>query len=452
MAAPLHLGPIAVEGFTIGRSGLRWLCDDGHICQPGETIAYCNISFQQIAVAPPAPLLFPEEMRDFQLALSTPVGGRLRHRPESSRGGLFDQLDVFVWDPDFVIGHLELPDGGKEAIPLQPLILAGRRATEVAEVRSGLLSGWHDRTRAWRAEGEGAVGTLLCLGICDLEGVIRGDRGAFLEMFETIEGPAQVVYVPDPPLVPNSRFLAEQITRTTEQFEEISRDLAQALATGPELASPQDWILAAAMLRRLQVSPITDRYPILTRSGLRQAGPADAIILSLNAESKTLLRHRKLGYTLWLHHFRLNDAGRAVHDWFNANFELVPRSLGDIQRDYRNLIDLIHTHAPGAQILICNKMSTDGAEDVQCYSAFDPPLGNTLASVEAKDLNLMLYDLARERDIAVVDTDAIVAKLGARANLQAGVHQSGEMQAAQRSEILQILRQRGVPGFGRRAS
>ena len=251
-------------------------------------------------------------------------------------------------------------------------------------------------------------------------------------------------------VVPNSRFLAEQITRTEEQYEAIARDLTQGLATGSVLASPQDWIFAAAILNLMQASPVTDRYPILTRSGLRQAGPANAVVLSLNAETKTLLRHRRLGYSLWLHNFRLNDAGPALQDWLTTNFELVSRTLGDIRQDYGKLIELIRKHSPGAQILICNKMSTDGFDDVQCYSAFDPPLGDTLASVEAKDMNLMLYDLATEHDIAVVDTDAIAARMGARAHLEGGVHQSGEMQAAQRCEILRILGQRGVPGFAAR--
>lgn len=450
MLAPLYLGPITVEGFTVRRSGLRWLCDDGQICRPGETLAYCNISIQRNIGVSSASIPFPEETRDFQIALSTPSGGRLHHRPESSRGGFFDQHEVFVWEADFAIGDLELPDGGEDTITLRLLMLAGRRATEVAEGRSGLLTGWHDRSRAWRAESDGAIGTLLSLGICELEGVIKGDSSAFLEMFESIAGPAQVVYIQDSPLVPNSRFLAEQITRTPDQYEAIARDLTQALATGPVLASPQDWIFAAAILNLLQVSPVTDCYPILTRSGLSQAGPANAVVLSLNAETKTLLRHRKLGYSMWLHNFRLHDAGPVLQAWFHANFERVSRTLADIRQDCGNLIDLIRKHSPGAQILILNKMSTDGFDDLQCYSAFDPPLGDTLASVEAKDMNLMLYDLAEEHDIAVVDTDAIAAKMGARAHLQSGVHQSGDMQAAQRDEILRILSQQGVPGFALR--
>jgi hypothetical protein len=103
---------------------------------------------------------------------------------------------------------------------------------------------------------------------------------------------------------------------------------------------------------------------------------------------------------------------------------------------------------PKTRLLICNMMSTSGLDDVQSYAAFDEPLGETLSGVHAKDMNLMLCDLARAHDIAVVDTDAIAAELGGADNLRGGIHQSGAMQAETRAEILHILRARGVPGFG----
>jgi hypothetical protein len=70
-----------------------------------------------------------------------------------------------------------------------------------------------------------------------------------------------------------------------------------------------------------------------------------------------------------------------------------------------------------------------------------------LDSVRAKDLNLMLCDLARERDIAIIDTDAIAAEFGGRLSLPDGVHQNGTMQSEMRAEILHILRTRRAPGF-----
>jgi len=51
------------------------------------------------------------------------------------------------------------------------------------------------------------------------------------------------------------------------------------------------------------------------------------IVLSLNAEAPTILRHRRLGYALQFHDFRLADSGPAFIAWLRANFETVRRSM-----------------------------------------------------------------------------------------------------------------------------
>ena len=191
---------------------------------------------------------------------------------------------------------------------------------------------------------------------------------------------------------------------------------------------------------------------MLARDGLRDAGPPDAILLSAHSEGRVVHRHRKLGFHVQSHHYRINDAGPAVRHWLSNDFELLRRTAETIRADYDVLIELLRAQVPNRQILICNMMSTLGQDDVQGYAAFDEPLGDILASVHAKDVNLMLCDLARGHDIAVVDADAIAAELGASRNLRDGMHQSGAMQAETRNEILRILRARGVPGFSAAAS
>lgn len=451
-ALSLRLGPLTVEGYAARRSGLRWLREDGAICQAGEPIAFCNIGLIQTGGRRDPAVLFADEALDFQAVLAPRVGGRLRHAPNSSRGGFFDMLDHFQqWTADYEIGTLE-PVGERAAEPadsvLRVIMVAGRRASNLSEDRSGLLTGWHSRTRAWRAETEGPVGTLLCLGVCDLSGAIRGDRRAFLELFQMIEGPAQVVYTPDSPLVHNAAVILDQMRRTNAERDSIAEDLARTFADAATPPQPSDWIHAGATLQALQASPATETYEVLCREGIRRTRPADAIILSAGSEGSRLLRHRRLGYVFHSHGFRLNYAGPAFGAWVRANFEPVRRSLDDVRADYRELFDLIRSTRPQTQLLICNTMSTSGYEDLQTYAGFDAPLGETVASVRDKDANLMLHDLARERDVAIVDLDAIAAALGGQRSLPDGVHQNGAMQAELRAEILRILRERGVPGFG----
>ena len=451
MAMALRLGAMRIDGIPIARSAVRWLHEDGHFCRPGEVIAYCNVALGRNPQArPDIPPPFHDEARDLQMAIATPVSGRLRQGTDWVAGGFKNFQPINLWLSDDVIGHIE-PDSGQSAgdsdCEVQLLMMAGRRVTELAEDRSGLLTGWHSRSRACRADGDGPIGTLLSLGICELLGVIKGESFAFLELFEAIKGPAHVAFVPDDFLVPNARVLAEQIRRTPNEMEAITRDLSESLATGTVPPDAADWIYAGALLQALASSPITERYTVLTRTGMRMIGPPDAIILSLHAESASILRHRRLGYALSCHNYRLEDSGRAFLPWLRRNFEPIHRSVEDIHQDYRALIDLIRADAPGTRILIANRMSTSGDGDIQTYSIFDSPLGETLANVRSLDLNLMLCDLARERDVAIIDADAIAAELGGRYSLQDGVHQDGIMQAETRREILRALTARGVPGF-----
>jgi hypothetical protein len=134
-------------------------------------------------------------------------------------------------------------------------------------------------------------------------------------------------------------------------------------------------------------------------------------------------------------------------EWLRNNFERVNRTPDDIQRDYRMLIDTVRAKAD-TKFLIMNVMSTSGNETIYNYAPFDQPMGETLSSIRLRELNLMLHDLARERDVAIVDLDGIAAKFGGIAHLPDGVHSSGALQMEMRGEILRILRARGVPGFG----
>ena len=446
-----------VPGFNVYRSGLRWLRGDGYMCRAGEVLAFCNVRLSPAAPGTAA-RVFAEERRDFQVAFASCVGGRLHRDSSQSLGGFLDQHPYFqFWTPNLVFGHVQghpsdRPQGDDaDGETTRLLMVAGRRATELAVDRSGLLTGWHDRSRAWWGEGKGRHGTLLGLGICELLGVIRGERRAFVEWFEAVDGPAHVVHVPDDALVPCAAVLLEQHARTPAQFDAIAADFVRTLATGPVAPTPHDWIFVGALMSALRRTPLDDRCDLLTRSGLQQAGPPDAVVLSLNAEPASLLRHRRLGYALHCHDFRIAAVGPAIRDWLRTDFERVKHTPDDIRRDCRALVDLLRER--GTRCLMVNAMSTSGHERIDDYAAFDAPLGDTLGSVRSKDRNLMLHDLARECEIDVVDVDALAADLGAARHLPDGVHTSGTLETAVRAEILRILRDRGVPGFqARRAT
>jgi hypothetical protein len=448
----LRIGRLTADGYDIQRSGIRWLKEHGQYCQPGEVIAYCNIGLVQAPGMPKKPQPFSTEMPDLQVAFATKIGGRLAHSSGSSQGGFFDFHEHYhQWRPEFIIGQIQpetktFTDPADDPQTLRLFVFAGRRTTPLADVRSGLMCGWHSRSRVWSAEGSGPLSTFLSLGICEQDGVIRGDRSAFLEMLGAIAGPVQVVYMPENPLVPSACVLLEQIKRSPAQYSEIVEDLARVWSQLGSEATPQDWLFVGSLLSNLREHPILDEYEVITRFGLKQVRPADAVLLSINSESPIIFRHKRLGYTVNCHQYRISEVGPAVRMWLQTGFDRVRRTPEMIRCDLRDLICTTQERTSTA-FLIMNTMSTSGYEDIFNYSVFDSPMGDVLGTYNAKEMNLMLHDLSRECNITIVDVDAIAADIGAEAHLPDGIHQSGPLQSEIRKEIIYLLAKGGVPGF-----
>lgn len=438
---PLSLGPLVAEDFAIKRSGIYWLCEDGHDCRTNEVIGYCNISLEKIARQRSGPFLMTDE-QELQVAFATPCAGRLRIKSGNSPGGYLNAYGLRTWNPDDILGFLDAVSDDAPADVnagrLRLLLLAGRRMTGLADVDFGLLPGWHGRSRAWWSDQSDSLPTLLCLGICDAAGIIRGNNLPFVEFFEGSTGAMQLVYVPDHPVVPCAPILLEQLERTTAEKQAIASDLAASLATSRTPATADDWFFAGALLSSLERSPMLETYDVLTPSGLRKQGPADAVLLSLSAEVQSVLRHKKLGYSLQMLRHRQASAGPAIRSWLTSAFEPVKRTIDDIRRDYRRLIEAVEART-GARVMILNRMSTSGFEDILSYAPFDAPLSETLENIAAKEMNLMLHDLADECDFSIVDVDSMAAYLGGAEHLPDGIHHSGPMQSILRTAIVDIM-------------
>lgn len=438
---PLHLGPLHATGYKILRSGVRWLYGSGHQCRPNQIFAYCNITLEPTSGRLSGPPPFAEEL-ELQIAFASRVGGVVSIDTSTARGGYLSVRTVDGWDPATVIGSIS-PDPGAGETDADPsrlrlLALAGRRMTDLAVTHSGLLPGWHGRSRGWWCqEGETPV-TLLGLGVCDAAGLILGEDCAFSEMFEATQTAAQMVYIPDHPLAPATPLLLDQMQRTPAQFEAIAADLRGFFERSTTPPTPNDMIFAGTVLSVMQRNPIRDGYNIFSANGLARLGPADAILLSLAVEPNSILRHRKLGYHIHIMRHHQPAMGPSFKAWLSQSFEPVRRSIDHIKRDYETLIDRL-ARTTGGRVIILNRMSTSGHEDVSSYLPFDAPMGDTLSFIAAKEWNLMLEDIADERDLDIVDVDAIAADIGGGDHLPDSIHQSGLMQTLLRREVLSIL-------------
>ena len=438
-ALPLTLGPLRADGHMIHRSGVRWLVESGRPVRAGQVIGYCNLSLDPVATRLGDPSPWAEE-KELQIAFAPRMSGRVRFGV-AERGGYLSLHGIDPWDPDTVLCRIE-PDEDvadrADALHLRLLGLAGRRMTGLADVHAGLLPGWHARTRGWWCDQGDTPLTLLSLGICDATGVVIGDQSAFFEMCEQATGAAQMVFVPDHPVAPAAPVLLDQMSRSPARFAAIAADVRTAMTSARIDPGADDWMFAGALLSAMKRNPIADRYALFTPAGTMTAGPADAVLLSLNAEPRTILRHRTLGYRLHVMRHHQAAAGPAARAWLANAFEPVRRSIDDIKADYEALIDRM-ARETGARAIILNSMSTSGHEDISNYAAFDAPLSDTLANVASKEMNLMLEDIAETRDLRIVDVDAIAADLGGAEHLPDGIHQSGPMQSAIRGEILHIM-------------
>jgi hypothetical protein len=439
---PLSLGPLSAAGYSVRRSFIHWLCEPGQMCRANQVVGYFNLSLEPDGTRPAGPAPFAEE-RDLQIAIAPRVAGRVKFDASASPGGYLSNLAYNTWEPDTAVAYLEVDgsaaDLDEDAGRLRLLMLAGRRMTPLVSVHSGLLSGWHSRLRGWWCENGEMPVTLLSMCICDATGVILGEQSAFLEMFRRETAPSQLVFVPDHPLAPAAPALLDQLNRSPAQFRAISDNLRLFLSEGGIEPTADDWTFAGTMLSALQSSPIRDGYNIISASGLNRCGPADAILLSLHSEPPSVLRHKTLGYRIHvMRHYQVT-AGPALRGWFAKAFEPVPRTTEDIKADYEKVIDAIEK-TTGAKIIVLNRMSTSGDENISAYAPFDAPMSGTLANIASKELNLMLHDLAADRNVAIVDVDAMAAEIGGREHLPDGVHQSGAMQEIIRAELMHILK------------
>lgn len=436
MRTPLALGPLAAEGFGVRRSGLRWLRPDGHVCRPGELIAQVELRIVHRGAS--APLPFAGE-QTLQVGLAAPVGGRLRIEDQSSAGGWMSFLAVHDWAAGEVVASIETDAAPTQApLTLRRLMLAGRKLVRMTDTHTTLLPGWNLQARAWWGETGAPAATLLCLGVCDMTGLLRGDQGGFAEMFELAAFPAHIVHATEHPIALCAPMLVEQLLRTPAELEEIAFNIRRTLWKGSVTPTADDHLFAGALLSQLSSSPLVQQYDVLGADGLKRLAPADVILLSAMAEGGRLLRHRQLGYTLQIYNYDLDAAGPAMRAWLKGLFETVTRSVEDVRRDLERLIDETHART-GARFIIANRMSTLGRETIDNYSGLPAPLDEQLTSVRAKAINLMLHDLAESRPVSILDMDALATELGARRNLPDGVHSTGLLQDAVRRELLKLL-------------
>lgn len=456
----LHASPHGLQ-----RSGLTWLRRSGEAVVAREPLAVCNL---RLLAARGAELKapFPEEQNDLQVVLASPAAGRVELRDELSRGGYADLVPTDDWEARGVVASIE---AATELAELVPLVLVGRRGFEGGEGRGGLLPGWHERVRGfWQGTGGRQFGTVLSLGTCEQTGVFRGPDMAFLSWFSRAPGPAQVVWVSDERTVHSSAVVLQHLRRTPAEARAITEAVQDwigerlsaagpgtfpAFEGGETAGSPagrwpeaQNVLYAMFLLgEAVGTSPILERTQVITRDGLIEQGPPDAVALSLGSEFAPHFRHRRTGWTIAVHGFRFGQfMGPGVVEWLRRDFERLHRSVADVEHDLAALAEEV-TARTGAALLVQNSVASSAADRIANYAWLGDEFSESVA-VRSGEANLMLGGLTRHPGISVVDSDALAAELGVR-QCPDRFHASRQLLEAQQAEVHRILRDRGIPGF-----
>jgi hypothetical protein len=461
----LRTPALSADPARLRRSGLRWMHRSGDSVEAREPIAFCYVRLSDPNGSDRS-LPLREEQNDLQVVLAPRDACKISYPEGLSKGGYQDMVESGDWRSGEYVADAESSNGSEI---LLPLVLAGRRGFENGEGRGTLLAGWHEKVRGfWEGEGTGRFGTVLALGTCEQTAIFRGDDTAFLSWFARAPGPAQLVAVSDERCVHSSAVLLQHVSRTPDEARAITdavyswigerighTDSSSFPAFQPESAhgtllgrwpESQDILFAMHLLAEaVGASPILERSEVISRRGIVELNAPDAVALTLGSEFAPHFRHRRTGWIIALHGFRFGPyIGTRFTEWLRRDFEPLTRTVADSQRDLAALADEVKART-GATLLVQNLIASTAADRVSNYSwlgdAYDasvPVLGN--------EANLMLSDLTRHHNIAMIDSDALAAELGVK-HCPDRFHASGDLVEAQRTEFHRVLREYRIPGF-----
>ncbi len=436
MKIPLILGDINLHDIRIQMSGIRWLCSDGQYCKSGIPIAYCNV----LLVKGDGSLLYNSgEIHDFQAVFITPFDGFIHIQKGNSHGGLIDQLPYyFFWDSKITICEIECEAQNfvLEAQQVQVIFAAGKRYFDAAENRTGILSGWFQRTRAWTGDRGQIKNTILTLGICDILNGLRGSEIVSLEFMELMPLSTQVILFQDGVLVPTVSMLLEQIKRTPENLSDLIVNFSVMIKSSTYIFESEDYLFLGAILNSLANSNFLDTTLTLTRSGVNENTPSNIVLISLAAQPTKLFRHKSLGYSIAFHGFRLQKMGAATRMWLKENFYLINRSVDEIASELRELCNLL---GPNVRILVCNIAANPMSAFISHYDLFDKATFKEIGDINQRERNVMLDELASEGILEVVDLNLLSAKLGTSRNIPDGMHMTGVLEQEFLKELARII-------------
>lgn len=422
-------------GFVPLRSEISWRLPEGAPVAPRQPVASVAISSESLArVAPRG-----TEVRALLLA---PTQGML-HPHEMPSSGWDAHFPRKPWEPGHMLGTLETARALKDeaALALQVALFSIDRLHPAFEDRRPFPGGPCRLLRAWWGPSGWSepCRTVLSLGNCEQLGFFAGNAGDLAAWLEALPGPISVVYKPDRITVPSAAALLSALEmddtarrRAAEEFGAWFRQGVQGAAAG----DPSGWLGTAAVAQELLGTTVLRRsFAVVDGAGRLAERRPDYVFLSLASEFSAQLRHRKLGYTISVPAFQFGK-NPDIRQTLLGRFELMRPSVAETQDCLKAVITRIRQET-GARVVVFN--ATSFVDRVWDWSAVDRP--SDVPSVRMMDLNLALWELARQDLCELIDVEALALDLGLGAAYPDGIHPSSALEARVRAKIFERLRQ-----------
>lgn len=431
----LILGEINQGDFCITMSGIRWLHATGHYCRRGVPIAYCNILISKNG----EPVNLNGENQDIQATLIMPIDGIIHIRDGTSYGGLIDQMPhCFIWNSQSII--CEVDHDGQEtladSLEVQIIFTAGKRYMNAFENRTGILSGWFERTRAWTGDRGPIKNNLIVLGTCEILNSIRGREIVSLELLNLLSEPSQVTLFQDSVLIPTISMMIDQIKRTPEESKRLIDDFNEMIGNGSQIYEPEDYLFLGAILKSLVKNNLFSSSFTLNRSCIEANTLPTIVLTSVTAQPRRILRHRSLGYSIAFHDFKVTDMGPGTLKFLRENFIQISRKPSDIEIEFRELSRLLGN---GVRLLVCNAPSNPLGNLIANYDLYDQINFSQITDVNRREMNVMLDKLSEDGVLEVIDLNLLAAQLGTLKNYPDGTHMSGLLERYFVNELARVI-------------
>jgi len=417
----LAIPNLSGEGLAVTRSGFTLLRRDGDRVRKGEPIAFCAvIVFARGGDALPVPIA---DQVDQYVVVLAPRSGQVHWASDISIGGWRDWLAIgseLRWNESFSIGAIN-PDtyADEEVLPedRRVVMCSGRRMAISSDVRGGLLPGWYQKVQGWNFADISRE--LVVATTCQLRPAILGNYRAFHELLTSSVAPLHVTYLSDSPLVPSASTITEGLIRDSQTQAAILGALKRWLAN----LAGSDCHVSAANISFLMghyggVSVLEEPVTVLQREGVKTLQGARSVLLSVDSEGGDTYQHRDLPFRLSLSPYLYPTAGSDFRRILAEEFIQLPKlDVDELADQYRALSSELSKR--GVRLRVANTITIERGTPLLMPAA-TRSVENT-SSYRARVLNDMLYKLADERVLTVLDVDCLSASIGT-INIPDGAH------------------------------